>query len=159
MRRAAALWLSLGALMLVLVLTGCTPRAADGARRAGAAQGVSALETTDLDLGNGAMAGPGSRVTVHYTGWLFDRSAPEQKGAKFDSSYDHHQPFQFKLGAGQVIPGWDQGVQGMKVGGRRRLVVPASLAYGDDGAGGVIPPRASLVFEVTLLATEAPGGG
>ena len=116
---------------------------------------VTALETTDLVAGSGAEATAGSRVTVHYTGWLHDPAAPEAKGGKFDSSRDSGQPFSFVLGARQVIAGWDQGVQGMKVGGQRRLVIPPSLAYGDRGAGGVIPPGAALVFDVELLAVQA----
>jgi FKBP-type peptidyl-prolyl cis-trans isomerase FkpA len=113
---------------------------------------VGTLETTDLVVGTGSEATSGSKVTVHYTGWLYDPRATEAKGAKFDSSRDAGQPFSFVLGARQVIAGWDQGVQGMKVGGQRRLVIPASLAYGERGAGGVIPPGATLVFDVELLA-------
>jgi FKBP-type peptidyl-prolyl cis-trans isomerase FkpA len=92
-------------------------------------------------------------VTVHYTGWLYDQAKPDRRGAQFDSSRGG-QPFQFVLGAGQVIAGWEQGVQGMKVGGQRRLLIPAALAYGEHGAGGVIAPGASLVFDVELLAVE-----
>ena len=91
---------------------------------------------------------------MHYTGWLYDESAPEKKGAKFDSSRDRGDPFTFSLGAGQVIKGWDQGVSGMKVGGKRRLTIPADLAYGDVGAGGVIPPGATLIFDVDLVGIE-----
>lgn len=117
---------------------------------------VTALEATDLLAGSGEEAVTGSRVTVHYTGWLHDPAAPESKGARFDSSRDAGQPFSFTLGKRQVIAGWDQGVQGMKVGGQRRLVIPPSLAYGDRGAGGVIPPGAALVFDVELLAIQGP---
>jgi len=113
--------------------------------------GVDQLLVTDLAVGNGAEAVAGKRVTVHYSGWLYDPAQPEAKGKPFDSSRDAGRPFTFALGAGQVIAGWDQGVQGMKVGGQRRLVIPHSLAYGESGAGGVIPPRASLVFDVELL--------
>ncbi len=113
--------------------------------------GVDQLQVTDRVVGGGAEAVAGKRVTVHYSGWLYDPAQPESKGKPFDSSREAGRPFTFSLGAGQVIAGWDQGVQGMKVGGERRLVIPHSLAYGESGAGGVIPPRASLVFEVELL--------
>jgi FKBP-type peptidyl-prolyl cis-trans isomerase FkpA len=105
---------------------------------------------TDLQEGTGPMAVSGQTATVNYTGWLFSESAPENKGTKFDSSIGRG-PFAFRLGAGQVIRGWDQGVQGMKVGGQRRLVLPPEFAYGARGAGGIIPPNATLVFDVELL--------
>jgi len=108
----------------------------------------------DHEIGSGALAEHGTRVTVHYTGWLYDAEAPGNKGRKFDSSRDRDEPFAFDLGAGQVIAGWDQGVAGMQVGGRRTLVIPPELGYGARGAGGVIPPNATLVFEVELLAVE-----
>ena len=101
----------------------------------------------DTKVGTGDVAGTGKNVTVHYTGWLTN-------GTKFDSSKDHGQPFTFQLGAGQVIKGWDQGVVGMKVGGVRKLTIPPSLAYGPNGTGGVIPPNATLVFEVELLGVN-----
>jgi len=100
--------------------------------------------STALSIGEGAEATAGQEVTVHYTGWLTD-------GTKFDSSKDRSQPFSFPLGAGHVIKGWDQGVQGMKEGGVRKLTIPAELGYGARGAGGVIPPNAVLVFEVELI--------
>jgi len=106
---------------------------------------------SDEKLGTGAAATVGQQVTVHYTGWLFDAAAADNKGRKFDSSRDRHEPFSFMLGAGQVIKGWDQGVAGMKVGGQRRLTIPPELGYGARGAGGVIPPNATLVFDVELL--------
>ncbi len=106
----------------------------------------------DHKIGDGAVAVAGTNVTVHYTGWLFDDAAPENKGQKFDSSRDRGDPFAFPLGAGRVIAGWDQGVAGMKVGGQRTLVIPPELGYGARGAGGVIPPNATLVFDVELLA-------
>ncbi len=108
----------------------------------------------DETIGTGATATAGHLVTVHYTGWLFDAAAPETKGRKFDSSRDRNDPFQFELGAGHVIQGWDQGVAGMKVGGKRRLTIPPELGYGARGAGGVIPPNATLVFDVELLGVE-----
>ena len=106
---------------------------------------------TDTVIGTGAEATPGRDVAVHYTGWLHDPSKPDGKGRKFDSSRDRGQPFTFPLGAGHVIQGWDQGVAGMKVGGQRTLLIPPELGYGARGAGGVIPPNATLVFEVELL--------
>jgi FKBP-type peptidyl-prolyl cis-trans isomerase FkpA len=104
----------------------------------------SGLIIEDLEVGSGAEAVAGKRVTVHYTGWL-------TTGAKFDSSKDRGDPFSFPLGGGNVIAGWDEGVQGMKIGGRRKLTIPPQLGYGARGAGGVIPPNATLVFEVELL--------
>jgi FKBP-type peptidyl-prolyl cis-trans isomerase FkpA len=106
---------------------------------------------TDIKIGTGETATAGRYVAVHYTGWLFDEAAPENKGRKFDSSRDRGDPFRFPLGAGHVIQGWDQGVAGMQVGGQRRLVIPPELGYGARGAGGVIPPNATLVFDVELL--------
>jgi len=106
---------------------------------------VSELIIEDVTEGSGEQAKSGQQVSVHYTGWLKDN------GQKFDSSKDRGQPFSFPLGAGHVIKGWDQGVQGMKVGGTRKLTIPAELGYGARGAGGVIPPNATLVFEVELL--------
>ena len=113
-----------------------------------------ALGMTDINEGTGTMAVSGKQVSVHYTGWLFDASAPENKGKKFDSSRDRGSPFGFKLGAGQVIAGWDRGVAGMKVGGNRRLTIPPEFGYGARGAGGVIPPNATLVFDVELLGVS-----
>ncbi len=112
----------------------------------------SGLQYEDTVAGSGAEATAGQRVKVHYTGWLHDPTAPNQRGKKFDSSKDRGDPFAFPLGAGHVIRGWDEGVQGMKVGGTRVLTIPADLGYGARGAGGVIPPNATLVFEVDLLA-------
>jgi len=110
-----------------------------------------AYTRTDLQVGTGAEAQKGRSISVHYTGWLYDPTQPEMKGRMFDSSRDRG-PFNFQLGAGQVIPGWDQGFDGMKIGGRRRLIIPPSLGYGVDGAGGgIIPPNATLIFEMELL--------
>jgi FKBP-type peptidyl-prolyl cis-trans isomerase FkpA len=113
--------------------------------------GIGELQIVDAVPGTGAEARPGMTVSVHYTGWLYDAGAPENRGNKFDSSKDRGEPFDFPLGAGQVISGWDQGVAGMKEGGTRVLTIPPALAYGPSGAGGVIPPNATLVFEVELL--------
>jgi FKBP-type peptidyl-prolyl cis-trans isomerase len=107
----------------------------------------SGLKFEDTTVGEGEVASKGQTVSVHYTGWL-------ENGTKFDSSKDRNDPFEFKLGAGQVIRGWDEGVAGMKVGGVRRLTIPPQLGYGDRGAGGVIPPKATLIFEVELLGTR-----
>ena len=115
---------------------------------------VTSLQVSDTVVGNGAEAKPGQTVTVHYTGWLYDGKAADHHGKKFDSSKDHGEPFEFKLGAGTVIRGWDQGVAGMKVGGKRTLVIPSQLGYGSRGAGGAIPPDATLVFDVELLAVR-----
>ncbi len=108
----------------------------------------SGLQYEDTVVGTGAQAQAGRNVTVHYTGWLYENGA---QGAKFDSSKDRGEPFIFPLGAGMVIKGWDEGVQGMKEGGKRTLIIPANLGYGARGAGGVIPPNATLKFDVELL--------
>ncbi|HTN93667.1 MAG TPA: FKBP-type peptidyl-prolyl cis-trans isomerase [Gallionella sp.] len=115
---------------------------------------MTELIKTDVKLGQGTLAEPGKNVTVQYTGWLYDAAAPDHHGRKFDSSRDRNEPFVFPLGAGRVIAGWDQGVAGMKVGGQRTLVIPANLGYGARGAGGVIPPNATLVFDVELLGVQ-----
>ena len=105
---------------------------------------ASGLKYEDVEAGTGATALSGQKAKVHYTGWL-------TSGQKFDSSHDRNDPFEFTLGAGQVIKGWDEGVAGMRIGGKRRLTIPSNLAYGSRGAGGVIPPNAELIFEVELL--------
>ncbi len=112
------------------------------------------LQTIDTVEGEGEEAVAGKPVVVHYTGWLYDENAPDQRGSKFDSSLDRNDPFTFNLGAGQVIRGWDEGVAGMKVGGQRTLIIPPEMGYGARGAGGVIPPNATLVFEVELLDVQ-----
>ena len=112
---------------------------------------ASGLLIEDLVVGNGATAAAGQRVSVHYTGWLDSGGKP---GAKFDSSKDRGQPFMFSLGKGEVIRGWDEGVAGMKIGGKRKLTIPPGLGYGARGAGGAVPPNATLLFEVELLAVR-----
>jgi len=112
---------------------------------------ITELVKNDTLVGEGREAEIGFNVTVHYTGWLYDENAEDKKGEKFDSSVDRGQPFKFDLGAGQVIQGWDQGFAGMKIGGKRTLIIPPEMGYGARGAGGVIPPNATLVFDVELL--------
>jgi FKBP-type peptidyl-prolyl cis-trans isomerase FkpA len=112
---------------------------------------VNELIKQDARVGTGAEAVAGRTVVVHYTGWLYDAASADHKGTKFDSSRDRNEPFEFNLGAGQVITGWDQGVAGMKVGGQRTLTIPPEMGYGARGAGGVIPPNARLLFDVELL--------
>jgi FKBP-type peptidyl-prolyl cis-trans isomerase FkpA len=112
----------------------------------------SGLQFQDLVAGTGAEASAGHQVTVHYTGWL--QNPDGSAGKKFDSSLDRGQPFAFPLGAGRVIRGWDEGVAGMKVGGKRKLIIPADLGYGSRGAGGAIPPNATLIFDVELLGVQ-----
>jgi FKBP-type peptidyl-prolyl cis-trans isomerase len=138
--------LLLAAAALALFTAGCKEDevAASAPAAAPNASSGAKLKFEDLKVGSGAEAVAGKGVSVHYTGWLTD-------GTKFDSSLDRAKAFDFQLGAGQVIPGWDQGVAGMKVGGKRKLTIPSELAYGASGAGGVIPPNATLVFEVELL--------
>jgi FKBP-type peptidyl-prolyl cis-trans isomerase len=117
---------------------------------ADAVSDVTSLQVTDVSVGAGTEATAGRLVTVHYTGWLYDRNAADRRGEKFDSSRDRNAPFPFTLGARQVITGWDEGVAGMRVGGQRTLVIPPALAYGSRGQGR-IPPNATLVFDVELL--------
>ena len=115
---------------------------------------ITQLEKIDTKIGTGDEAVVGKIVNVHYTGWLYDANAPEKKGKKFDSSHDRGDHFSFLLGAGRVIKGWDQGVDGMKVGGQRTLIIPPSMAYGAQGAGNVIPPNAALIFDVELVSLQ-----
>jgi len=115
---------------------------------------MTELIKTDVKLGTGDLATAGKSVSVHYTGWLYDAAAADHHGKKFDSSRDRNEPFVFPLGGGRVIKGWDIGVDGMKVGGQRTLTIPASMGYGARGAGGVIPPNATLVFDVELLGVN-----
>jgi FKBP-type peptidyl-prolyl cis-trans isomerase FkpA len=115
---------------------------------------VTELKKIDVKAGTGAEAVSGKTAVVHYTGWLYDPSKPDGHGTKFDSSVDRGSPFPFPLGGGRVIKGWDEGVAGMKVGGKRTLVIPPAMGYGERGAGGVIPPNATLVFDVELLEVK-----
>ena len=136
-------------LLLAACVAGC-----GGTETENMAQGqstITELQKAEVRPGTGAEAAAGQRVTVHYTGWLYDDSKDDKKGAKFDSSRDRNEPFAFRLGAGEVITGWDQGVAGMKIGGQRTLTIPPGMGYGARGAGGVIPPNATLVFDVELL--------
>ena len=134
-------------LFSLLILCGCGDPGAETMSQSS----ITELAKQDATTGTGADAASGRRVTVHYTGWLYDESKSDHKGQKFDSSRDRNEPFTFQLGAGEVIRGWDEGVAGMKVGGRRTLTIPPAYGYGARGAGGVIPPNATLVFDVELL--------
>jgi FKBP-type peptidyl-prolyl cis-trans isomerase FkpA len=133
-----------GAAVLAVMVAACTQSQAGSGGGAKEVTTASGLKYEDTKVGTGAEAKAGQTAVVHYTGWLTD-------GKKFDSSKDRGQPFSFPLGGGRVIKGWDEGVQGMKIGGSRKLTIPANLGYGASGAGGVIPPNATLVFEVDLL--------
>ena len=135
-------------LLLALASAACTPPGPPPGGR------VASFQVVDTVPGQGAVAQAGDTVNVHYTGWLYDERAADKHGPKFDSSVDRGEPFSFPLGAGRVIRGWDQGVAGMRVGGRRTLLLPPEYGYGDDGAGSVIPPGASLVFDVELLQVQ-----
>ena len=115
---------------------------------------ITDLEKIDQTIGSGKEAIAGTNVKVHYTGWLYDPAKPDGHGSKFDSSVDRGEPFVFFLGGGQVIRGWDEGVVGMKVGGKRTLIIPSHMGYGSRGAGGVIPPYATLLFDVELLDVQ-----
>ena len=115
---------------------------------------ITSLIIKDTVVGNGRQAEKGLAVTVHYTGWLYDPNQKDGKGKKFDSSLDRNDPFVFNLGAGQVIRGWDDGVDGMKIHGKRTLIIPPDMGYGSRGAGGVIPPNATLIFDVELLGVK-----
>jgi FKBP-type peptidyl-prolyl cis-trans isomerase FkpA len=153
----STLFVSALGLTCILALAGCNrDKGAPGATPAATEAAAPVADTSpqtfqkiDTVAGTGAVASAGHMVSVNYTGWLFDPKAPQQHGAKFDSSIGR-EPFTFRLGGGSVIKGWDQGVDGMKVGGKRTLIIPAALGYGDDGAG-PIPPGANLVFDVELL--------
>jgi peptidylprolyl isomerase len=112
---------------------------------------ATGLKITDTKIGTGAAPKQGQTMVMHYTGWIYENG---KKGKKFDSSHDRGQPFEFNLGRGEVIAGWDEGIESMKVGGKRTLIIPPDLGYGPRGAGGVIPPNATLIFEVELLGVK-----
>jgi FKBP-type peptidyl-prolyl cis-trans isomerase len=137
------------ALAVTLALAACTPT---DTTTKGSPMSTASLAITELAAGSGPAIAAGQTAVVHYSGWLYAEGAADQKGRKFDSSRDRGEPFDFSVGAGHVIAGWDQGVAGMQVGGQRRLVIPPELGYGARGAGGVIPGGAALVFDVELLA-------
>ncbi|MFZ7096750.1 FKBP-type peptidyl-prolyl cis-trans isomerase [Luteimonas dalianensis] len=138
------------ALLVALLVAGC----ADPGPPPGGS--VAGLERIDTVQGDGEIAQAGDEVVVHYSGWVYDEREPDLRGEAFDSSRERDEPFSFPLGAGRVIAGWDEGVTGMRVGGRRELRIPSEMAYGRRGAGGVIPPNASLVFDVELLEVRKP---
>jgi FKBP-type peptidyl-prolyl cis-trans isomerase FkpA len=141
-------------LVAMLAISGCKADSKSSTKENAMTQNVTDLIKKDTVVGEGREAEPGFNVTVHYTGWLYDPSKSDGKGTKFDSSVDRHEPFVFFLGAGQVIQGWDQGFEGMKVGGKRTLIIPAHMGYGAYGAGAVIPPNATLIFDVELLGIK-----
>jgi len=142
---------SAGAVLALALLAAIAPSAQSNAATNQVIEMPNGLKYTDNTTGTGTEATAGKKVSVHYTGWLYNNGA---KGAKFDSSVDRGQPFQFTLGAHQVSAGWDEGVAGMKVGGKRTLIIPPELGYGARGAGGVIPPNATLMFDVELLGVQ-----
>ncbi len=153
-----ATFLASALLMAMLAVSGCKADSKsstnDQKKEMAMTQNVTELIKKDTVQGEGREAEPGFNVTVHYTGWLYDPSKPDGKGKKFDSSVDRHEPFVFFLGGGQVIQGWDEGFAGMKVGGKRTLIIPPHMGYGPYGAGGVIPPNATLIFDVELLGIK-----
>lgn len=150
-----SLKLLLLAYALSFVAVACDRRGAEeGDLPPMANSGITTLQKNDLTGGSGPEARKGMTVVVHYTGWLYDPSAPENKGKKFDSSHDRNAPYEFPLGEGVVITGWDEGVAGMKVGGHRRLVIPPAMGYGAQGAVGAIPPNATLIFDVELVGVR-----
>ena len=138
------------ALLVAVLVAGC----ADPGPPPGGS--VAELERIDVVQGEGELAQAGDEVVVHYSGWVYDEREADRRGEAFDSSRERDEPFTFPLGAGRVIAGWDEGVTGMRVGGQRELRIPSEMAYGRRGAGGVIPPNASLVFDVELLEVRRP---
>ncbi|MEP6546803.1 MAG: FKBP-type peptidyl-prolyl cis-trans isomerase [Gammaproteobacteria bacterium] len=141
--------LTFGVIVLAGLIAACSNKPV-----AAPTSGVDSMQSVQLKAGSGPEITAGKIAVVQYTGWLYEVSAPDNKGKQFDSSRTSGQPFRFPVGTGQVIKGWDQGVVGMKIGESRRLVIPADLAYGDTGAGGVIPPGAALIFDIDLIAIE-----
>jgi FKBP-type peptidyl-prolyl cis-trans isomerase FkpA len=139
----------IGIALLIGILAACSREPA-----AAPASGVSSMQSVELKPGTGEAVSGGKIAVVQYTGWLYEAAAKDNKGKQFDSSRSSGQAFRFPVGTGQVIKGWDQGVLGMKIGESRRLIIPPDLAYGDSGAGGVIPPGATLVFDIDLVAIE-----
>jgi FKBP-type peptidyl-prolyl cis-trans isomerase len=145
----------LSPLVVVALLAACSGKTtAPGSAAPPPANAVTTLQSVPLKPGTGAAVANGQIAVMQYTGWLYEGAATDNKGKQFDSSRTSGQPFKFPLGTGAVIKGWDQGVVGMKVGESRRLIIPPDLAYGDAGAGGVIPPGATLVFDVELVGIE-----
>lgn len=146
--------LTITLLLACLTAAGCNAQSTSSTQEKPAmtqSANITELQKIDTQVGTGREAEPGFNVTVHYTGWLYDAAAEGGKGKKFDSSLDRKQPFNFFLGGGQVIQGWDEGFAGMKVGGKRTLIIPSEMGYGARGAGGAIPPNATLIFDVELL--------
>jgi FKBP-type peptidyl-prolyl cis-trans isomerase FkpA len=140
----------------VVLLAACKPEGTTAQLSREPVPPPTELQKIDIQKGTGEGISQGQVAVVHYTGWLYDPAAQAQKGAKFDSSRDRGQPFSFTIGHGDVIRGWDEGVQGMQPGGQRRLVIPPALGYGEVGAQNVIPPNATLVFEIELLEIQEP---
>ena len=138
-------------LLSIPLITACQPQEGTGMPENADGAQITGLQITDVIDGDGLTAEAGQEVVVHYTGWLYDPEQPKNRGEKFDSSVDRGDPFSFPLGAGRVIRGWDEGFAGMRIGGKRVLVIPPDMGYGARGAGGVIPPHATLMFEVELL--------
>ena len=138
--------------VLCISISGCQAKSTSSSQeKIAMTSSITTLQKIDTVVGTGREAEPGFNVSVHYTGWLYDEKAADFKGKKFDSSVDRGQPFKFDLGASQVIQGWDEGFAGMKIGGKRTLIIPSEMGYGARGAGGAIPPNATLIFDVELL--------
>ena len=158
-RQLRSIFILVVGLLTVFLLAACeqpaAPKAvADDSASEDKAEMITELQIIDVVEGEGATASSGQMVVVHYTGWLYEPGADEDKGTKFDSSRDRDDPFMFPLGQGRVIQGWDQGFAGMQVGGKRTLIIPPHMGYGERGAGAVIPPGATLLFDVVLLDVQ-----
>jgi FKBP-type peptidyl-prolyl cis-trans isomerase len=151
LQRARISMVSAIVMTIMAVPLACVPTIAAAQTAGKTMTTASGLQITDSKVGTGAMPEPGEICVMHYTGWLYENG---QKGKKFDSSVDRNEPFEFPIGQRKVIAGWDEGVATMKVGGKRTLIIPPELGYGARGAGGVIPPNATLLFEVELLAVK-----